>query len=68
MRKASYIEDLHDLFMPLTPGHYVGIEDDGIPFAEKMEKFSSNLYDFMQLSNELDEEIQNNLKGLGYDQ
>jgi type I restriction enzyme M protein len=52
----------------LTPGRYVGaadIEDDGIPFEEKMNELSSTLYKQMKESAELDTIICDNLKQLG---
>ena len=54
----------------LTPGRYVGIEeeeDDGIPFEEKMETLTSELSDLFQEGNELEEEIRERLKVIGYD-
>jgi len=54
----------------LTPGRYVGIEeeeDDGIPFEEKMEKLSAKLGEQMRQSTDLDEHIKVNLQELGYE-
>ncbi len=53
----------------LTPGRYVGaeaIEDDGIPFEEKMAELSDQLYEQMRESVELDAVIRRNLEVLGY--
>jgi type I restriction enzyme M protein len=53
----------------LTPGSYVGaeaIEDDGIPFEEKMAELSDRLYEQMRESIELDAVIRRNLEVLGY--
>ena len=43
------------------------VEDDGIPFEEKMKYLTSKLADQMQESAKLDEEIRNNLKAIGYE-
>ena len=53
----------------LTPGRYVGaapVEDDGVPFEEKMAKLSQALYRQMAESEKLDAAIRENLEGLGY--
>ncbi len=53
----------------LTPGRYVGaeeIEDDGVPFEEKMSELSAELYEQMGEAQELDGAIRRNLEGLGY--
>jgi len=53
----------------LTPGRYVGaaeIEDDGIPFEEKMADLTQTLYRQMEESGKLDAAIRKNLEGLGY--
>lgn len=49
---------------------YVGIsdvEDDGIPFEEKMETLTSELRELFEKSHRLEEEIKKNLGGIGYD-
>jgi len=53
----------------LTPGRYVGaeeIEDDGVPFEEKMAELSAELYEQMNEAEELDSAIRQNLEVLGY--
>jgi len=53
----------------LTPGRYVGaeeIEDDGIPFEEKMGELSAELYEQMAEAEQLDAAIRQNLEVLGY--
>lgn len=53
----------------LTPGRYVGIEevaDDGEPFEEKMARLTSELFEMMEKSHELEVEIKKNLGALGY--
>lgn len=55
----------------LTPGRYVGAEevaDDDEPFDEKMKRLTATLYRQLKESAHLEQEIKNNLKGLGYGQ
>jgi type I restriction enzyme M protein len=68
--KTVKIEELRENEYVLTPGRYVGIgetEDDGVPFEEKMEKMTSELRELFTESHRLEEEIRQNLKGIGYD-
>ena len=54
----------------LTPGRYVGIEeqeDDSEPFEEKMARLTGELAVMFQRSHELEEEIRRRLGGLGYE-
>ena len=54
----------------LTPGRYVGVEeveDDGIPFEEKMKKITSELLKQFEESHKLEEEIKKNLNAIGYE-
>ncbi len=54
----------------LTPGRYVGApdaEDDGIPFAEKMEQLTARLKTQFEESEKLEAQIKENLAGLGYE-
>jgi type I restriction enzyme M protein len=54
----------------LTPGRYVGIEeqeDDGEPFEEKMTRLTSELSDMFKRSHELEEEIRKRLGTIGYE-
>jgi type I restriction enzyme M protein len=54
----------------LTPGRYVGTaedEDDGIPFAQKMEELTATLSEQFKESAKLEEMIKKNLAGLGYE-
>ena len=53
----------------LTPGRYVGMADvidDGVPYEEKMESLSKQLYAQMEEGEKLDVAIRENLKMLGY--
>ena len=52
------------------PGRYVGtedIEDDGVPFEEKMQALTAKLAEQFARGNELQERIRENLKGIGYE-
>ena len=54
----------------LTPGRYVGAaeqEDDGEPFADKMARLTAQLRTQFVQSDQLEQQIKENLKGLGYD-
>jgi type I restriction enzyme M protein len=54
----------------LTPGRYVGaeeVEDDGEPFDDKMKRLTVQLAEQFAESSRLEQEIRNNLKGLGYE-
>lgn len=54
----------------LTPGRYVGIEeqeDDGEPFEEKMARLTGELSELFQKSHELENEIRKNLGAIGYE-
>ncbi len=54
----------------LTPGRYVGIEeqeDDGEPFEEKMTRLTSELSEMFKQSRKLEKEIREKLKGIGYE-
>ena len=54
----------------LTPGRYVGIEeqeDDGEPFEEKMTRLTSELSDMYAKSHELEDEIRKKLGAIGYE-
>lgn len=54
----------------LTPGRYVGAaeqEDDGEPFADKMARLTTQLKTQFEQSDELEQQIKDNLKGLGYE-
>lgn len=54
----------------LTPGRYVGIEeqeDDGEPFDEKMKRLTSELSEMFEKSHKLENEIREKLGAIGYD-
>ena len=53
----------------MTPGRYVGaeeVEDDGIPFEEKMSELSAELYEQFAKADQLESVIKKNLEALGY--
>ena len=54
----------------LTPGRYVGIEeqeDDGEPFEEKMGRLTSELSELFEKSHELEKEIRERLEAIGFE-
>ena len=54
----------------LTPGRYVGIEeqaDDGEPFEEKMARLTSELSDLFAQSHQLEAQIKEQLGAIGYE-
>ncbi len=67
--KAVKTEEIEKQGFILTPGRYVGIEeekDDGEPFDDKMKRLTSELGEQFKESKKLEEEIKKNLSGLGY--
>ena len=54
----------------LTPGRYVGIEeqeDDGEPFEEKMQRLTAELSEMFKKSHELENDIREKLGAIGYE-
>lgn len=67
---VATIQDIAKQDYVLTPGRYVGIEeqeDDGEPFDEKMTKLTSELSDMFERSHELEDEIRKKLGAIGYE-
>jgi len=67
---AVTTEDIAKQDFILTPGRYVGIEeqeDDGEPFEEKMTRLAGELSEMFQRSHELEDEIRKRLGAIGYD-
>lgn len=63
-------EDIAKQDYILTPGRYVGIEeqeDDGEPFEEKMGRLTSELSELFAKSHELEDEIKKRLGAIGYE-
>lgn len=68
--KVAKLDEVREHEYVLTPGRYVGIEeqeDDGIPFEEKMAALTSELGELFAKSRSLEEEIRKNLGGIGYE-
>ena len=64
------LEDIQKQDCILTPGRYVGIEeqeDDGEPFEDKMNRLTSELSGLFAKSHELENEIREKLGAIGYD-
>ena len=64
--KAADLQEVRENEYVLTPGRYVGIEeeeDDGIPFDEKMKSLTSELNELFEKSRSLEDEIRKNLGG-----
>ena len=67
---SATIDEIKNNDYVLTPGRYVGVEDnneDSIPFEEKMKNITSELSAQFEDSHRLEEEIKKNLKAIGYD-
>lgn len=68
--KSASFADIEKNDFVLTPGRYVGaaeVEDDGIPFGEKMADLTAKLKMQFAESDRLEAEIKKNLAGLGYE-
>lgn len=62
-------EDIAKQDYILTPGRYVGIEeqeDDGEPFEDKMKRLTSELSEMFAKSHELENQIKSNLEKIGF--
>lgn len=69
--KSATTDEIREHGYVLTPGRYVGaaeIEDDGVPFEEKMTELSAKLYEQFAEAARLEATIKRNLEGLGYGQ
>ena len=67
--KVATIDEIKENNYVLTPGRYVGTEeqeDDGIPFEEKMKELTAELKTEFEESHKLEEEIRKNLEAIGY--
>ncbi|MCM1186509.1 MAG: type I restriction-modification system subunit M [Lachnoclostridium sp.] len=68
--KVATLDEIAGQDYVLTPGRYVGIEeqeDDGEPFDEKMKRLTSELSVMFKESIELQEEIRRKLGAIGYE-
>ncbi len=66
---SASLEDIRQHGHILTPGRYVGVEeeeDDGIPFEDKMAELTARLYQQMLEAEALDVVIKKNLARLGF--
>lgn len=69
----SHIADTNEIEennFVLTPGRYVGleeVEDDGVPFEEKMEGLTADLGELFSEFHKLEDEIKEQLGGIGFD-
>jgi len=64
------MEEVRNNNYVLMPGRYVGteeIEDDGVPFDEKMNALTAKLGEQFTKGTELEKTIRKNLKGIGYE-
>ena len=67
--KSATLEDIQKHGRVLTPGRYVGAEeqeDDGEPFEDKMERLTVLLREHIEEGDRLNSAIDANLKELGY--
>lgn len=67
---VATIQDIAKQDYVLTPGRYVGIEeqeDDSEPFDEKMTRLTSELSEMFAKSHELEDEIRKKLGAIGYE-
>jgi type I restriction enzyme M protein len=68
--KSATLEEIKNQNYVLTPGRYVGIkdlEDDGVPFEEKIIQLTQKLSDLFDQSNSLEMMIKESLNGIGYE-
>lgn len=68
--KSASIDDVRKNDYILTPGRYVGLEeleDDGEPFEEKMARLTSELTESIAKSKELEDQIRQAFRGIGYE-
>lgn len=67
---SATTEEIETNDFVLTPGRYVGVEDnqvDDIPFEEKMKSITSELSKQFEESHRLEEEIRKNMKAIGFE-
>lgn len=68
--KSATLDEIRANNYVLVPGRYVGteeIEDDGVPFEEKMNSLTAKLGEQFMKSGELEKRIRENLNGIGYE-
>ncbi len=67
--KAATIEEVRANGYVLSPGRYVGteaVENDGIPFEEKMQALTETLYKQLEEGEKLKQQIKANLASMGF--
>ncbi len=67
--KSATLEEIREHGYVLTPGRYVGaeeVEDDGVPFEEKMAALTTQLYEQFDKASKLEATIKKNLAALGF--
>jgi len=67
--KSAKLEEVEKNNFILTPGRYVGIQEeaeDDEAFEEKMKRLTAELSEQMKEGKKLDEEIKRNLEGIGF--
>jgi len=67
--KSATLDEVRANNHSLMPGRYVGteeMEDDGVPFDEKMNALTAKLATQFVKGSELEKTIRKNLKGIGY--
>jgi type I restriction enzyme M protein len=67
--KSATLDEIKSHGYVLTPGRYVGaeeVEDDSVPFEEKMAELSASLYQQFDKADQLEAVIRKNLEVLGY--
>ena len=67
--KSASLDEIKGHGYVLTPGRYVGaeeIEDNGVPFEEKMKELSAELYGQFAKADRLEAAIRKNLELLGF--
>jgi type I restriction enzyme M protein len=67
--KAATVEEVRENSYVLSPGRYVGtkvVEDDGMPFEEKMQALTETLYKQLEEGEKLKQQIKANLTLLGF--
>jgi type I restriction enzyme M protein len=68
--KSATLEEVRANSYVLTPARYVGteeVEDDGVPFEEKINTLTAKLGEQFERSAELEKIIRENLEGIGYE-
>jgi type I restriction enzyme M protein len=64
--KSANLEDIRKHGHVLTPGRYVGAEDDGEAFSDKMQRLTQQWREQRSQAAQLDRSIEDNLRRLGF--